>query len=272
MGWFSRNVSVTLIDDATGSVFATSEMPPADLPETFALETTLHIGDVDWSVMHAVPQTKAEFSKTRKLTLRLRRVEKVDLSKILYSLPSICDRIPSVGGGPLTADDLILAEDDWRQFELVSLEFADETDAEIGAIRHIQEYEKAEVGWRKLHVRRGPDPPISSALTLGDVDRAFGGGMTFRGVGFHGTDSRIVSGYSFRAPDGLSCYGTEEGGRVTVLGIVRDVSPTPPTRSAEALAEFARAFDLELVHWCRCAKASHESPLFRRLITGADHA
>ena len=105
MGWFSRNISVTLIDDATGSVFATTDMPPADLPETFALETTLHIGDVDWSVVDAVPRTRPEFSKSRKLTLRLRRVEKIDPSKILFSLPSICDRIPSVGGGPLAADD-----------------------------------------------------------------------------------------------------------------------------------------------------------------------
>lgn len=269
MGWFSRNVSVTLIDDATGSVFATSDMPPTDLPETFALETTLHIGDVDWSVVDAAPPTKAEFSKSRKLTLRLRRVEKVDLSKILFSLPSICDRIPAVGGGPLTTDDLILAEDDWRQFEVVSLKLAEETDAEIAAIRHIQEHEKAEVGWRKLHVRRGPDPPIRGDLTLNDVDQAFGGGVTFHGVSYHGADSRIASGYSMRASDGLRCYGTEDGGRVTVLGIVRDVTPSPPSRSADALTKLARAFDLELVHWCRCERASPDEPLFRQLI-GAD--
>ena len=64
MGWFSRKVAVTLIDDATGAVFATTEMPPADLPESFAIETTLHIGDADWSVVHAVPQTRPEYTKS----------------------------------------------------------------------------------------------------------------------------------------------------------------------------------------------------------------
>ena len=270
MGWFSRNVTVTFIDDATGSAFATTEMPPADLPESFEIATTLHLGDADWSVVDAAPRTRPEYSKSRVLTLRLRRVEKVDPSKILFSLPSICDRLPAIGGGTLTGDACILAEDDWRQFELVSRRFAAESDAEIEAIRRIHEQERAEVGWRKIHVRHHPDPPITGPLTLQDVDRAFGGGMTIRGVSFHGAGSPIVSGYSFKAADGLQCYGTEEGGRVTVLGIVQDAPALPPTRSADALTEIARAFDLDLVNWCRCGRASPDKPLFRQLLLGTD--
>ena len=94
MRWFSRKVAVTLIDDATGRTFATSEFPPADLPESFEIETTLHLDDADWSVVHAQPRTRPEYTKSGSLTLRLRRVEKVDPSKILFSLPSICDRTP----------------------------------------------------------------------------------------------------------------------------------------------------------------------------------
>jgi hypothetical protein len=270
MSWFSRKVKVIFIDDATGSVFATTEMPPADLPETFEIATTLHLGDDDWSIVDAAPATREEYSKSGRLTLRLRRVMKVDPSKLLFSLPSICDRIPPVGEGILVGDECILAEDDWRQFELVSRQFAAETDAEIEAIRRIHEQERAEVGWRNLHVRSRPDPPISGALTLEDVNRAFGGGIKFRGVSYRGAGSPIVSGYSFRAADGLRCYGTEEGGRVTVLGFGEETPASPRVGSADAVATIARAFDLELVQWCRCERASWDTPLFRQMLLGSN--
>jgi hypothetical protein len=270
MDMLNRNVRVILIDDRTGTAFATTERPAANLPESFEIETTLHLGDTDWSVVHAQPRTRPEYARSGSLTLRLRRVEKVDLSKILFSLPSICDRLAAVGEAPLSGDECILHEDDWRQLELVSRSFAPEADAEIAAIRQIHEQERVEVGWRKLHVRRRPDPPIDASLTLKDVDRAFGGGVTFRGVSYRGARSPIVSGYSFRAADGLLCYGVEEYGRVKVLGIGQVASASSPIRSASSLAEIAKEFDLDLIDWCRCARASWDSPLFRYLLLGGD--
>jgi hypothetical protein len=269
VGWFNRKVAVTFVDDATGAVFAKTEMPPDDLPESFEIETMLHLGDADWSVVDAVPRTRPAYSKTGVLTLRLRKVEKVDLSNILFSLPSICDRIPAVGDGALSGDECLLAEDDWRQLELVSQQFAVESDAEIEEIRRIHEHQRAEFGWRKLHVRRRPDPPLATSLTLKAMDRAFGGGITFRGVSYHGAGSPIVSGYSFRSADGLQCYGTQENGRVTVLGISQAASPSP-TRSVEVLADLAKEYDLDLIHWCRCARAAWDDPMFRQLLGGTD--
>lgn len=269
MAWFSRKIAVTFIDDATGAAFGNTELPPTDLPESFEIETTLHLGDVDWSVVHAEPRTRQEYTKSGSLTLRLRRVEKIDINKILFSLPSICDRLAEVGQDALVGDECVLAEDDWRQLELVSRQFAAESDAEIEAIRRIHEHENAGVGWREVHVRRRPDPPIAAPLTRKDIDRVFGGRVLFRGVSYRDASSPIVSGYSFRAADGLQCYGIEEGGRVTVLGIVQDASTSPPARSAEALAQIAREFDLDLVHWCRCGRASWDALLFRQLLLGA---
>ena len=269
MGWFSRKVAVTLIDDATGAPFATTEMPPGDLPESFEVETTLHLGDSDWTVVHAEPRTRPEYTKSGRLVLRLRRIEQVNLNDILFSLPSICDRIPAVGDRPLAGDECVLVEDDWRQFEFVSRQLAAESDAEIAAIRRIHEQECASVGWRKLHVRRRPDPPIISPLKRDRLDQSFGG-LSFRGVSFRGAGSPIVSGFSFRAADGLECYGVEEEGRVTVLGVVQGVPVPPPVRSADALAQIAREFDLDLVHWCRCGRASPDTPLFRNLLLGTD--
>lgn len=269
MGWFSRKIAVTLIDDATGAAFANTEMPPADLPESFEVETTLHLGEADWSVVHAEPRSRIEYTKSGKLVLRLRRIEKVNLSDILFTLPSICDRIPAMGDSPLAGDGCVLAEDDWRQLEFVSRQFGAESDAEIAAIRRIHEQERASVGWRTIHVRRCPDPPIISPLTRGRLEHGFGG-LSFRGISFRGAGSPIVSGYSFRAAYGLECYGVEEEGRVTVLGIVQDAPASPPVQSADALAQIAREFGLDLVHWCRCARASPDSPLFRHLLLGTD--
>lgn len=269
MGWFSRKVAVTLIDDATGAPIAATEMPPADLPESFEVETTLHLGEADWSVIHAEPRTRPEYTKSGKLVLRLRRVEQVNLSDILFSLPSICDRLPAVGAGPLAGDECVLHEDDWRQFELVSRQFAAESDAEIAAIRRIHDEQRASVGWRKMHVRRRPDPPIVAPLTRRRLDQAFGG-LSFRGIGFHGASSPIASGFSFRAADGIECYGSDDEGRVTALGIVEGLSASPPIRSADALVLIAREFDLDLVHWCRCVRASPDTALFRNLLLATD--
>jgi hypothetical protein len=249
-------------------VLSTTDLPPAELPESFKIETTLHLGDSDWSVVHADPQARPEYTKSRRLTLRLRQVAKVNPHDILFSLPSICDRIPAVGDGPLAGDECILAEDDWRQLEFVSRQFAAESDAEIEAIRRIHEQERASVGWRKIHVRRLPDPPIAGPLTRRHVARAFGAGPAIRGIAYRGARSPIVSGYSFRAADGLECYGVEEGDRVAVLGVIQDLPKSPAIQSADALAQVAREFDLELVHWCRCERATWDSPVFRHLLIG----
>lgn len=104
MGWFSRKVLVTLIDDTTGAAFATTEMPAADLPESFEIATTLHLGDVDWSVVHAEPRTRAEYAKSGSLTLRLHKVEMIALETLSVSQLDITERFN---------DNLTLRKDEW---------------------------------------------------------------------------------------------------------------------------------------------------------------
>ena len=76
----------------------------------------------------------------------------------------------------------------------------------------------------------------------------------------------IVSGFSFRAGD-LECYGIEEDGVVSVLGIAQE---TGEGEVVEGLARLAHDFDLELIQWCRCARAEWDDPLFGQLLTGFD--
>ena len=168
-------ITVTFIDEATSEPFATVDLPPADLPETFELETTVRLGNAEWSVV-VPPRNERRVFKVRQADpAPLRRIEMVNPADILFSLPSICDRIPGLGDSPLAGDELALAEDDWRQFELVSNSLAEEADSEIASIRAIHEQEGTESGWRQIHVRRRPNPPIASNLSLEDLRRAFDG-------------------------------------------------------------------------------------------------
>jgi hypothetical protein len=104
MGWFSRKVLLTLIDDATGAAFARTEMPQADLPESFEFETNLHLDDADWSVVHAEPRTREEYTKSGSLTLRLRKIEMIATETISFSQVDITERFD---------DNRNLAPDEW---------------------------------------------------------------------------------------------------------------------------------------------------------------
>ncbi len=104
MAWFSKNVSVSFVDDATDTVFATSDMPVAELPDSFAIDTTLHFGDADWSVVRADPQTKIEFTISRKLTIRVRKIQMMNPRDLSYSQLDITERFD---------DHLNLSADDW---------------------------------------------------------------------------------------------------------------------------------------------------------------
>jgi hypothetical protein len=104
VGWFSRKVLVTLIDDATGTAFATTKMPPADLPESFEIETTLHLGSAVWSVVHAEPRTREAYTKSGSLTLRLRKVEMIATEAISFSQLDITERF---------GDNRSLGKDEW---------------------------------------------------------------------------------------------------------------------------------------------------------------
>lgn len=265
MAGFSSTVRVTFIDDATGEAFAETEMPPADLPESFELDTTLHLGDEDWSVVGAEPKTRAEFAKSKTLTLRLRRVELLDPNEILYSLPSICDAIPGLNDQPLEGNEFVLADDDWRQFELVSRDFADVVDAEIEGIRAIHENASAEVGWREIHVRSRLEAPIARSVALSELSGALNVAETPAGVAYRGATTQIANGYALRAGN-LTAYGVTLDGDVQVIGLDQYAEDAPSRELIMRLATFARGLELDLVYWCRCVRVGPDDPLFASLL------
>lgn len=59
-----KTISVNFIDVETGNTFATSDLKPDQLPESFEASTTMNIQNECWEVVEAIPVTLAEFTKT----------------------------------------------------------------------------------------------------------------------------------------------------------------------------------------------------------------
>lgn len=266
MGWLTKKVKTTFIDDETGSTIGVTRMVAEDLPETFEVRTTMHIGDVEWEVVSAIPQTRTQYAKSRCLTVRLRKIEWIDPASILYSLPSICDGIPGLGDKPVSTDDCVLHEDDWRQLELVARQHAEDIEEEMLAIRQIHEHHSVGDGWNHVHCRSKPDPPIPASFDVQDICRFLGSNAPIRGVTYTGAQKTIATGFSIMPCSGLTLYGLSRNDGVTVLGIVKETQTTVPNAAVASLSSLAQEYELDLLHWCRCQRAAPSPTAFRDLI------
>src|SRR5437667_11192190 len=91
-------IHVEYFDAESGKKIGQVKLPIERLPEGFEADTTLHRDDQDFRVERAEPMTAAEFRKTGKLRLVLRRVriEKVNPRELLYSLPTVSNEWPPI--------------------------------------------------------------------------------------------------------------------------------------------------------------------------------
>src|SRR6266536_3546171 len=111
-----RTIRVELINGADNSIIAMSDMLPAQLPDNFAINTTLDFKNQKWSVQSADPSEKTQFLKAGKLRLVLSRLTTVNPADLLFSLPTISDDIGNAQGNTLpNATVFAIHEDDWRE-------------------------------------------------------------------------------------------------------------------------------------------------------------
>jgi hypothetical protein len=264
---FSLNIEVTFIDDTTDKSIGITQIPSADLPDSFERDTTINLSGADWHVLNARPKTRAQYTKSKTLILWIQRVEQVDPSDILYSLPSICNAIPEVNDRSLAGSELTIAEDDWRQFELISNKLADKVDKEIAKIRSIHENATVGTGWREMHIRKKPEIPIASNIALTHLASLLKVSAKSPGITYYGSQSPIADGYSLTLNDDFSVYGVAPNSKVQVIAIGQDSNISPNNESIELLQQLARKFNLDLVHWCRCIRVSPDDPAFRSLLS-----
>lgn len=267
---FSLNIEVTFIDDLTDESLGVTQIPANNLPDSFERDTTINLRGADWNVLNAKPKTRAQYIKSKTLILWIRRIELVNPQDILYSLPSICDPIPEVNDRDISGDELTIAEDDWRQFELISNKLADKVDKEIAKIRLIHENATEGIGWKEMHIRKKPEIPIASNIALTHLASLLKVSAKSTGITYHGSPSPIADGYSLTLNDDFSVYGIAPNSKVQVIAIGQDANISPNQESIELLQQLARKFNLDLVHWCRCIRVSPDDPAFRSLLSQSE--
>ncbi len=239
-------IVLELIDQATGDLLAESEVPVDSLPRSFVgMDTTLTVGDGQYHVVRADPETREAIAEAGRARLLLRRLEMVNPADILFSLPTLEDALPAGEAGE--AASLQLVADAWRQCEFVAANQGPTIEAELAEVRAVVETKRVGAGYSALHVRRRVPTPLAGVrLTLAEVEAALE--SSARPLGVRGEVGRVAGGFAVPTAEAL-VYGVAEAGVVRVLGIfgLRD-------DVLGRLHALALAHDLVLVDWCNAAR------------------
>ena len=219
----SNKIYVTFIDSSSGKVFGQSSMNLDQLPEDFSIETTMHLHAKDWIIEEATPSHISEFSRTKRLTLKLRKVEKIDPSDLLFTLPTISNEIPDTTTDPCKYRDfeISIREDDWRQNEFLNSKSKLLVDIEFKKIQDIWTYESKKVdeqftAFKNCHVRSSVGEPQLS-ISLKKLKDLLGTSET--GC-LKINETFVVDGFSLRTK-ATHFYGTLRDDVVTLLSICK---------------------------------------------------
>ena len=262
--FFTTTILVSFVDQGTGLLIAKSNMSPAQLPETFALDTQFDLAGTPYVVVQADPVTKAEFIRTKRLTVVLHKVEMVDPKTIFFSLPTICNAaLPESGSELAPAYVHVLHEDDWRQHEFVHISQQAVVSAELFAIRQNDATNTVPSGgWREIHIRKLIEHPMPKGIAWADIAKWTSGAEMIAGIAFGNRERTVAKAVARRFADGVILWGVEESGSLTVLCVEALSGATYPT--ILALKGIADDFALILVDWCRCqAYAAGGKPVER---------
>ncbi len=222
---FGKNdkIRVTFIDLATGQELETVDLRPDQLPESFEIETTMHIGSGDWIVKEADPMFASVFRKSGRLTLKMRKVEKINICDINFILPSISKELPGRVEHPPFSDFVFsFHEDDWRQCELLLPEAMKRIDAEFKKIREVWTKHRKNIGdttmpmFSKCYMREIIGEP-NLHIPFDSLKQVLGVTQT-GSLQFERYPGYVENAFVLQC-DAMTCYGIVENGIVTQLGI-----------------------------------------------------
>lgn len=261
-----KTIYVEFVNARDKSVIAVSNMRPEQLPDSFAVNTTLDIQGRKWAVDSAEPVNKTDFVRSGKLRVMLSPITMMPPGDILFSLPTISDEVGTVSGDALPSEKIFaLHEDDWRQVEFVSQSFAAEIDQEFSDIRYIYEHERVKgSGFKKVHIRKRIRAPLAGCqIQLADLEKTLRPKSKFEAVGFQRTRGTIPHSFAWTLDDGLIVWGvTDSNASVAVLCIAGIPEATDVERVSEKLASFTAKEKLALVDWCRATSVAGEQKSF----------
>ena len=258
-------IRVEFINGADHSIIAVSDMLPAQLPDTFAINTTLDIKDQKWSVLSAEPLEKTQFLKAGKLRLVLSHLTLANPADALFSLPTISDDIGNARGDTLPNDTVFaMHEDDWRQVEFVSARFSSEINQEFADIQQIWNSEKSGPRFKKTHVRkRIPEPLAQSSLYLDDLNRIFTPQKRFEAVGFLRTVGIIPQSFAWSVSRHLVMWGiVDSNAKVVRLCVSGLPEPDQTAAISAGLATLTERYQLRFIDWCHTTAIHSKAQAF----------
>jgi len=249
-------IEVHFVDSATGQVFLKSLMSVERLPQNFEASTTLHLKDQDWSVVEARPMTAAEYRKSGKLLIVLNKIEKIDPSEILFSLPTVAgDALPPIAPSTtkLDANAIEIHEDDWRQIEWLPTSIVDQIELELKLVMNIHKKERQGYGFAKCHLRPSlPNLSPDRKIRLSDLREALGPNATWlRGFGIGGIAGIAENSFAVRLLSSIELFGIADAGKIQSICFANTSANNVPEPDVQNLSSFAAAHDLLLVDWCR---------------------
>ena len=247
-------IKVKFYEGKSETPFAASKVPIEQLPDTFEIDTTMHLGGDDWIVLGAEPTEKTKFRQSGKLNLYLAKSEReqIDINEILYSLPTINNDIAGTENAESLENIAVFREDDWRQFEFVVKGYESKVDEELGEIKKVYENHREGAGFKKLYLREKIVTPLEgSSLTLNMLGKSFGIINKYEGVAFNNAAATVIGGFALQTESGWLLWGqADESGKVLVLNIAQ-IEESSITGISEKIDKFTEEHGLYLVDWPR---------------------
>ena len=246
----SNKVRVQFIDALTGNTIGTSKMPPEQLPETFEVQTTMHLNDEDWSIEEAIPAHSKDFLETKELILKMRKVEKINPQDLLYSVPTISNEIPQpFYSGLFNGFEYSILDDDWRQNEFLSRSSFPLIEIEMKKIEelkknHSKELDSGFTAFKSCHVRDIiGEPKLELSLPIiKDILKTDKVGS----LKIATSNQYVKNGFSMKTHY-TTFYGIFEDGIVTQFCIGEFTDNT-----SNEIQNITNEFDLLFVSWYQC--------------------
>jgi hypothetical protein len=260
-----KTIRVEFIDAATGQMFGFADSPPEQLPDTFALMTSINLGGQEYQVEKADPVTRAEYMAQGKLTLTLSKISMMPVKDILYSLPTFFDPIPApdAKASPEGKNIYTIHADLWRSMEFVMQSERSAIQIELGEIAKIFEHHSEGEGFNKLHIRKSPAAPVAGLFTLGALRQHFSGAIPFDAVAYQREPGLIRNAYALRYGKWV-LYGDVRDDKIQSLAIepVPDGANLPLTPFITLMQQH----NLYLVDWCnvRTLTAAEAEPYLQQ--------
>lgn len=247
-----EKIRVQFIECSTGNIVGISNMTADQLPATFAIETKMTILGSEWQVAEAIPVNSVDFIKTKSLVLKLNKIEKINTSDIVFSIPTVSNEFPAFSETALFNDfEVSINDDDLRQYEFLNKSVLPLIDIVVEKISDIIENYSQSLGengrvFTKCHAR---DTIGDSHLDINFNELKDVLGVTNVGkVTIYGYDGFVLNNIALTTTD-TTFYGTlnSETNTITHLGISNFSE-----NSINEIDNIITKFGLVFINWCQC--------------------